>query len=776
MEQTAQYIQIFYEIAMSIGKSLQIKPMLHDALIVYLRKLNLSGCAVIRMQRFQSHMLIRHLQYTFPTIPERNTNLMKAIDTIPRIMRREVCDRFLHKTPLIVRGEDGHTSYIMELPDFGFVILVKGSGELNEYVVNSLKPINEKLARACTGCLQNDELRHTISELSKTENRHRAIFENTTDIYFKIDRSGFIAEISPSIQYYSDYKRSQLMGEHAAALFLEDDHYKSFLERVRTSGQLKDYELDMRGKGGKTMTVMINTHLLWDQMEEYDGLEGTLREVTRRKQLSQDVSLLRKALEASTDAVIITDAKANFLWFNSAFCDLTGYGPDELKGQNFRLLKSGAHSKSFYRKLWKGVLSGQPWKGVLSNKRKDGSIYTDQMSIAPVRSESGEITHFIVVKRDITEEEHRNLQIKSYSESLRATVNSLNDCLITIDSGEVISSVYLPRSTGLHKYITKKDVNKKLASVFPEPVYAQFHSALLNFEPATEFFQFDFPCVFPGSDDWYNATITPRKLSDKADSGYTIVIKNITDAKKLELLLKEISEQKSNFVASVSHELRTPLTAIMGFSSSIMTDKELPEEMKEEFIGIIHEESLRLSRLIEDVLSISRIESGTIQINPEKHDLRLVLGQSCQTNQLNADNKNITLSVEMPEEFPTLLIDSDSMRQVCDNLINNAIKFTPEGGRVDVMLTAGAEEVQISVKDTGIGIPENLREKIFTKFYRVHTPGLSIPGTGLGLAIVREIVDLHEGKITVTSAENSGTTFTITLPRYKELQINGTDG
>ena len=229
-------------------------------------------------------------------------------------------------------------------------------------------------------------------------------------------------------------------------------------------------------------------------------------------------------------------------------------------------------------------------------------------------------------------------------------------------------------------------------------------------------------------------------------------------------LLEELNKMKSDFVSNISHELRTPLASIIGFSETIASDPDMPDSMKTEFNNTILNEGKRLARLINDVLDISKLDGGGIDIVKYKFDIILMLQEVLETHVRIAQTKDIKLSWELPEEEIFVVADKERISQMIGRLLNNAIKFTNEKGRIKVIAKNLFREVEIIITDTGIGIPEKDLQFIFQKFYRVNRPGTEIPGTGLGLVFVKQIVDLHQGFITVQSKVGKGTTFAIRLP------------
>lgn len=231
---------------------------------------------------------------------------------------------------------------------------------------------------------------------------------------------------------------------------------------------------------------------------------------------------------------------------------------------------------------------------------------------------------------------------------------------------------------------------------------------------------------------------------------------------------KEIAEMKSDFVSRVSHELRTPLSSIKAYVEMLVDGEAEDEESRAEFYRIIQSESDRLSRLIDNILSISRIESGVVKVTRENLSLAQLIKDAIDVVLPQAQAKSITLTQEEAPLYFQVHADRDMIFQVLINLISNAVKYTPEGGTVmvSVLVDEHAGTVETAVRDTGAGIPEEALPHVFDKFYRVSSHGKLAKGTGLGLALVKHVVEtVHHGKVAVTSKVGQGSTFIITLPR-----------
>ena len=237
-------------------------------------------------------------------------------------------------------------------------------------------------------------------------------------------------------------------------------------------------------------------------------------------------------------------------------------------------------------------------------------------------------------------------------------------------------------------------------------------------------------------------------------------------------LIEELDRLKNEFVSNISHEFRTPLASIIGFSETIVSDPDLPEEMKAEFNVVILNEGKRLTKLINDILDLSKIQIGKLTLNRTIFDLKKVLNKLVESSRPSANEKQITIEFEHSKGETLLDADKEKLEQAFESLLSNAIKFTNEDGRIKVILNNLSEEVEVIISDTGIGIAEKDLPYIFQKFYRVSRPGTEIPGTGIGLVFVKQIIDLHKGLISVQSELGNGTTFIIRLLKNISIKNN----
>ncbi|MDD5174484.1 MAG: ATP-binding protein [Candidatus Omnitrophica bacterium] len=247
-------------------------------------------------------------------------------------------------------------------------------------------------------------------------------------------------------------------------------------------------------------------------------------------------------------------------------------------------------------------------------------------------------------------------------------------------------------------------------------------------------------------------------IKDDVVEGAVFVFHDITELKRLEDIRKD-------FVANVSHELRTPISSIKGYAETLLDGKADNKDTVKEFLSIIYQDSNRLANLIDDLLDLSRIESGKMNMEFEPLEILPIVNRCINVLGKSARDKSLSIKLDIPADFPKVLGDHKRLLQILLNLLDNAVKYTPENGSITVSAASNRETAQIDISDTGIGISERDLPRIFERFYRVDKArSRELGGTGLGLSIVKHIVQAHNGQVWVKSTLGRGSTFSFTIP------------
>ena len=254
-----------------------------------------------------------------------------------------------------------------------------------------------------------------------------------------------------------------------------------------------------------------------------------------------------------------------------------------------------------------------------------------------------------------------------------------------------------------------------------------------------------------------DATPAPSASADRP-SGAVVVLHDVTELRRLERV-------RQDFVANVSHEFKTPLTAIQGFAETLLAGAIDDPNANRRFLEIIREHAMRLARLTDDLLKLARIEAGKLEVQFLPVVLDDLVESCTETTLLKASRKQISLDNKVPSGLPAVLGDAALLHDVFQNLLDNAVQYTPPGGRITVEASAGPREATLTVTDTGIGIPLADQERIFERFYRVDAArSREAGGTGLGLSIAKHIVEAHGGRLWVESAVGRGSRFSFSIP------------
>lgn len=510
------------------------------------------------------------------------------------------------------------------------------------------------------------------------------------------------------------------------------------------------------------------------------------------QQMNQEMEALYTDREMQHEAlnrhaiVSIADPHGRITYVNDLFCQVSGYQPEELVGQDHRLLKSGQHPPEFYLSIWQTITSGLVWQGEICNRRKDGSYYWVESTITPFFDQQGQIKEYVSIRTDITRikriEEEQKYLAWDRGERIKEA-QCLTKVMHSVANEDLSVEELLSEAVDLIPPGWKQPESTWVRIQFGEQIFTSqgFHKT---------------PCVQKA-----------EKVIDSTDGNDSrVCLEVFTDAsaaQDLEVagescrlflpqetqLLEQLAEQlalaigrrldrcalvkakeaadrankaKSNFLSSMSHELRTPMNAILGFAQMLEYDDELNDDQRDSAHEII-KAGKHLLTLINDVLDLAKIEAGKVSVSMETVDLHELVNECCPLLQPLADKRDINLQASF---LPGQAVHADRVRlkQVLLNLCSNAIKYNYEQGKVRVDAETRPDGwLRIRVEDTGPGIAEEQLKTLAQPFNRLNHETSGLEGTGIGLTISKKLAEAMGGALGVDSQVGVGSVFWVEL-------------
>ncbi|MFM7888618.1 MAG: ATP-binding protein, partial [Pseudanabaena sp.] len=428
------------------------------------------------------------------------------------------------------------------------------------------------------------------------------------------------------------------------------------------------------------------------------------------------------------------------------------------------------------------IVNGQVWRGEICNRAKQGNLYWVESTIVPFLDKKGKPVKYLAIRFDITIRKQAEISLSSYAHEIEDLYNNAPCGYHSLDRDG--------------RYVQVNDTELKWLGYSREELIGRPFQDFLS-ESSAQIFRHSYPLFKQRgwvSDLEYelvdkNSNLLPISLSatsmyDK-DGNYLYsrsTLFDIRERKEYEIKLQQTNQElikvtrlKDEFLASMSHELRTPLNAILGLTESLQ-DGVCGEisDRGQKMLKVIERSGNHLLELINDILDLAKIESGNITLELAPANIEILCQSSLLFIRQQAAKKNLQLKEEIPQLLPDLLIDERRIRQVLINLLNNAMKFTPEEGcimlKVSMEYTPNSinepqQWLRFAVIDNGIGISDDNLQKLFQPFVQVDSSlNRKYAGTGLGLSLVRRIVEMHGGKVQVTSEVGVGSSFMIDLP------------
>ncbi len=657
------------------------------------------------------------------------------------------------------------------------------------------------------------ERKQTDNALRQSEARNRAVIETALDCILGMDLDGCITEFNPAAERTFGYKKEEVMGHELAATIVPPelrDGHRQGMRRYLAGGEKRvlDRRLELQAirKGGERfdceLTVTRNPG-------EPASFTGFLRDVTEAKRAAVAIQAseerFRLLAETIPNLAWMARPDGHIFWYNRRWYDYTGTTPEQMEGWGWQEVHHPEELPKVVARWQESIDSGSPFNMVFPLKGADGVFRPFLTLVNPFRDPSGEIVFWFGTNTDITEqketedrlarlaasERHRSGllgQVADASRSINAVLSL--DSIIRVLAEEARRIIgaraavasYIPQgsdgtagravslgveSAGNRARLHENDSLSGEVSRTNRPVRMRRTS------PGEDSCGWiGIPLIGHGGHNLGVLELSDKDTGDFTDEDEAILVQLAATASvglenaRLYGSLREQDQRKDEFIATLAHELRNPLAPLRTGLEILKISgdgDQKARDMMERQLG-------HMVRLVDDLMDVSRVSRGQMELKPELTTVRTVLQTAIEAcSPLMASSKH-ELSVSLPERPLYILADPTRLSQMLGNLLNNAAKYTPQGGRIEFSAVSDDKDVILRVTDSGVGIPTEMLAKVFDLFIQVGSSlERSQGGLGIGLSLVKRLAEMHGGRVAAESAgPGLGSTFTITLPLAAE--------
>ncbi|HVM59962.1 MAG TPA: PAS domain S-box protein [Verrucomicrobiae bacterium] len=639
----------------------------------------------------------------------------------------------------------------------------------------------------------NTQHKQMLEALTLSETKYRLLVDQADAGLFVADEKGAIRFANPKACEMSGYS-----AEEIARLRITDTYSPKEITdgtsrmAALPTGQAVRFERLLRCKDGSEIPVEVDLRKMTN-----GWYQGLTRDISDRKRTEEQLRLQSAALQAAANGVVITDCTGTIVWTNPAFSQLTGYSAEEVVGQNLRILRSGAHGEDYYRDLWGTINAGHVWRGDIINRRKDGSLYNEEMTITPVRDERGEITHFVAIKQDASPRQQTEQALRESEELFRSLSASSPLGIFLTDTRGQFTYINPRCRQILGCSLIESQNNGWVKCLHPDDRDAAWQHWLGYVQSGRGEYSYEYRIQNPdGTTRFAHMRAAPLRSDDPVPMGFVGSLEDITHHRRAE---DELRESKQNLertmqelkaahnqvvqqerlralgtmASGIAHDFNNALAAILGFTELLCHRPENLSDTKKtlRYLQMMNTAAQDAGIVVNRLREFYRQREEGEVFAPV--DLNKLIQQSVSLTQPKwknqAEAKGVTIQIVTKlGQIPRVVGSEPDLREALTNLIFNAVDAMPEGGTITVRTRSRQSRVIMEVTDTGTGMTEEVRQRCLEPFFT--TKGDR--GTGLGLSMVYGIVQRHQGTVDIETALGKGTTFRLSLPCAQEASAS----
>jgi len=689
---------------------------------------------------------------------------------------------------LMLPESDGYEicSILKSEPDYRFIPIIIISGLIEK--PNKIKAIQCGADDFINKPIDRFELKTRIKSLirikknyealQESENRYKQLFHNSPAVTLLVDPLNYciVDANDPACAYYG-YTYEEMTAKKITDIStFSQERNREISQQVFSEKKGHFYSCHKLASGEiRHVETYVNTISVKDKELFFINVYDITASKNTERKLAESEEKFKQVVELSIDGIFIETANGEIADCNDAACRIFGYDKEEILGLDVAALLPEDFTRSIPEMIASKEITGNKTVERI-NKKKDGTLFP--VEIATRILKQGNEERLTVYVRDITERKKAEKTLKASEENFRALVNNTLDGIMILNfEGEVIAAnaaVGKMFDLQLEK-VTGKSIAKYLA---PESVPIAIEDQINVLNDKGGYLSVYKAISSRGEPFWIEGLGT--KIIYQNQPANIVVIRDITVRKKVEETLitaktaaEAANRTKSEFLTNMSHELKTPLNSVIGFSDLLKEEIAGPlNEKQSRYVQFISSSGKNLLNIINDILELSKAEAGDEELNIEVFSVDESINKVISMILPQIHEKNIKLNYNPENRKIWIFADEFKFQQIMSNLLSNALKFTPSGGSIDVISKQEDDLVIITVRDTGIGIPEDSLDKIFKPFFQIDSSlSRTFEGTGLGLTLVKKYVEMHSGNIHVESKIGEGSSFRFEFPLTRQRTI-----
>ena len=639
----------------------------------------------------------------------------------------------------------------------------------------------------------------------------RELFERIpVGVYRSVRSTGRITEANPALVRIVRFpSREALLAAHVPALWVDPAERVRWQRLMEREGVVRDFEYLHRCGDGSAVWVRETARALRDDTGAVTGYEGIVEDVTERRAAEDRVRFQAELLASVREAVVATDTRGRITYWNESAAEAWGWEAAEVMGRFILDVAPAPDLLGRAADIHRMVLSGERWAGEFAGRRRDGRVFPILLNVAPLLDAAGRVAGTVGVCSDISAQKRAEEVARFLAEAGSILSSSLS--YETILASLARMAVPTLADWCFVDVVDEDGAIRRVASAHVDPEKDALARELMRF-PQCPHGPTVSARVIRSGQTWWMPEITDaalqqmsahadhlrilRSLKLQAGIAVPLVARGRTlgvlrfalgegarrygpdDVRLAEELARRVAlaidnarlyQQAQQALAArerilrvVSHDLRSPLSAVVAHADMLLAAAEAPEEARGQWAEVIRGAAGQMTRMIGDLLESQQLESGQLSIKPAPAEPRALAAEAARMLQPGAAEHGLALALDVPDALPRVHADRERVLQVLANLVGNALRFTPAGGRVTLSARAEDGAVRFTVADTGPGIAEGEMDRLFEPFWR--GARATKDGLGLGLSIARGLVEAHGGRIWAENRAEGGAAFHFTLP------------